>query len=200
MCVRVLVSFFFFLPLSLLLLYLFLPLIKEKKKLLPCWQALRPSPSLPPGSWQTQHEMPSVGRGGCSTQARYLTQCSRSGRAARPGSPRPSWRRGSTCHGPPPRCRNALWMVISNIWQLQLDGEEATDRGPGSQRTLCHAKPPPCGWRHRPGAGGTQGLCQPQKGDGSSQTQPPSMALTAELGPTESTCRASVYLPASVSR
>lgn len=61
MCVRVLVSFFFFLPLSLLLLYLFLPLIKEKKKII---TVLAGASSLPfPPSWQLANPARDAERG-----------------------------------------------------------------------------------------------------------------------------------------
>lgn len=107
-----------------------------------------------------------MGKGGCSPRARCLTQRSRSGRAASAGSPKPE--KGGVvppCHNPLPRPGNALLRVLSNFWQLGLDGEGATGGGPGSQQRLCHAKPPSQrgrriptwleapsgGWRH-PGA------------------------------------------------
>lgn len=91
-----------------------------------------------------------MGRGGCSTRARYLTRCSRGGGAAGAGSPGLGRRRrgGFPHHGP--RHGTGMpfgWFFLifgSFSWTGRgpLDGEGATGRGPGSQRRLCHAKPP----------------------------------------------------------
>lgn len=177
--------FFFFLslPLSLLLLYLFLPLIKKggwKKDI----TVLAGSLSLPvPPSWQlanpAREEDAQPGHGVNPMQQKW-------------GSSWRCQRMGGVPTTDPAMTWECPWNGYSSNLAAWLDGEGATGRGPGSQQRLCHAKAfllrGQGGWRHRPRAAGTQGLFQPPKGGGSSQSRATSTAFTAKFGAAEMLC------------
>jgi len=145
--------------------------------------------------------MPSAGRGGCSARARYLTQVEEQ---PAPEPPDPAGEAGPPTMAP----RHGTGMPF--VWLFLIFGSFSwMGRGPRAGVPVASVgfvmqnpiRWRGCGqWRNHRGAGGTQGLRQPPKSGGGSQTRPPGTALAAKLRPMESTCRASVYPLSSVSR